>query len=1358
MSHGSARSGDTQPLSQWVYDAYDEERRYLPQHKPLVGSNGQVLGKGTSVLSTNSQGQSGRVDILGIFDQTNTHVEVELVEKILGDHNMEDNDEDLGEASQLDVHAELYPEANRFQQPNTPATHGKKRNHEGEHIHHGPTTPALPINPFANNICGDVGVMGLSQVFKATQAPSSPFMNMLPSDATTDRPSPHMYSVERPSNGRPSSSPAKFSRQGLQRSVTEPYTNYVSMLESQAEREKQLQMQATSSPLRARICPQDDSDDGFDIEDSQLRRRMRQKKIDLEAAQQFDNVRARPRPGTSNGSRRPSMRGAGRATRILSPVTGHRPRNAVLISDDLQPDELDENPSEEETEHEEAHTPDVELPDELGEDNKENFESRRVQVPMTISKSPNKVFLAASPQSSPTNRRLRSSPAQDDADELAINHRGIEPVSAIKPALAVGSEQVAIADSQLSQFNNQQRQARLMGKGIISEPLSSTGCGLAVPQSQYQHLPNTSQIDSSMTRRFVNRSSQPTDLASSPPIISNEGGIGSNPKSSSSSSRSARHFAASQGASSPHKKDRLGGLPSFAGIETAPPIPSKNESDTSNHQTPLHGNSTLHSTIPETSSALRHKGGVAPLTGSHDVAQSGSVASADQVCSPPKVRRTQEPSANSTLFETAHTHLTPSKSRTRALRRSCEPIVSPKRQVNRATKSFADIAADPTPPDELGIEEVDINIMTAEDTEFQALVEGSSPIGPIRKRRRRYSGRAICVAERLSSEAAVLSPPHPPSPEKLGAAVHKTVVGIKNIEASLGSKDTRYPVYNSGDTQDVIEVSPPEVSNKVKNNRVQETSPVCFSKSISKQTSKKPQKKLKAVVIPELQPQAQPHYPEATSLMAVTTPGTSDNNTIVAPNSVFAYFNGNYPGYYPATCLGMVGGDKPKYKIRFDDGTVDTVNGASVKRLELREGDLVKVDRPAARSRTYIVIGMRDKHTALSETTLGTPSGSRRARLGNISKFPVTDVFGYTNVLVRLKHGPPIPERHHSSEEVVPLASVYLTSVLWRSLKDRLYTYHPSLPTSTSGFQTPSDQPSNSSTPSSRNRRTKLLARSTTIPSAPTSISKTTSSLFDNLLFSITSIENSITRAETLAHIRCNGGTILETGFDSLFNIPDLPSVSQPSLSAPETFRLKSTSAARGFTCLIADKHCRTHKFFQALALGIPCLAPRWVRDCISKQKLLPWQPYLLPSGDSTFLGTVRSRLLPNCAPDTVTLPALIAHRPAFLAGASVLLVMGKGKEEQMMKAYPFIAYALGAAHVARAVTLEAARKVLEKGEEHWDWVCYHEGNGTGPRQTESVFFGGRGRKRKSMGEGTRVVVTEFVVQSLILGQLVEED
>ena len=1358
MSHGSARSGDTQPLSQWVFDAYDEEHRYLPQHKPMVGGNGQVLGKGSYVPSTNSPGQSGRVDILGIFDQTNTHVEEELVEKHVEDRKTEDNDEDIGEASQLDVHAELYPEANRFQVPKTPATHGKKRNHDGEPIHHGPATPALPVNPFANDKRGDIGVMGLSQVFRATQAPSSPFANVLPSDATTHRPSPHTYSVQRPSTGRPSSSPAKLPRQGLQRSVTEPYTNYVSMLESQAEREKQLQMQATSSPLRARRGPQDDSDDDFGIEESQLRRRMRQKKIDFEAAQQFDSVRARPRPGTSNGSHRPSIYGARRAAHVLSPATGYRPRNAVLISDDLLPDELEENPSEEETEQEEAHTPDIEKPDELGEDNKENFESRRVQVPMTISKSPSKVFLAASNQSSPIKRRLRSSPAQDDVDELAIDHRGIEPGSTTVVALAPVSEQVAVADSQLSQSSHQQRQAQLTGKGIILEPLSSTESGVAVPQSQYPNLPNTSQIDSSLARRFVNGSSQLMDLASSPPLILNEDGVTSHSKSPSSGSRSAQHLPAKQGASSPQKEDRSGGLPTLAGIETAPPTPSKYGSGTSNHRTPLQANATLRSTIPETSSALRDKETVAPLPGSHDVAQSGSVVSANKICSPPKLRRRQEPSANSTLFETAQTHLTPSKLRTQALRRSCEPTLSPKRQVNRATKSFADIAADPTPPDELGIEDVDINIMTAEDTEFQALVEGSSPIGPIRKRRRRYSGRAICAAERQPSEAVVLPSSHLSFLEKIDAAVDEPVVGKENTEASFGSKDTRYPVHNSGDTLDVIQVSPSKPSNKemnklMNNGRI----PACLSKSTSKQLSKKPQKKPRAVDTPEVQLQAHPHHPKAISDIAVTTPEPSVANTIVAPNSVFAHFNGNYSGYYPATCLGMVGGDEPKYKIRFDDGTVDTINGASVKRLELRVGDLVKVDRPAARSHTYIVLGMQDKHSASNETTFGTPSGSRRARLGNVSKFAVTDMFGHTNVLVRLKHGLKTPDRDHSSEEVVPLASIYLTSVLWRSLKDRLYNYEPSPPDPTSGLQTPSERPSTPSTPSSRNRRAKLLARAGTIPSAPTSISRTTSSLFDNLLFSITSIENSTTRAETLAHIRCNGGTILETGFDSLFDIPDLPSAGPTRCCTPETFRLKVTSSARGFTCLIADKHCRTHKFFQALALDIPCLAPRWVRDCISKQTLLPWQPYLLPSGDSTFLGTVRTRLLPNCAPDTVKLPALIAHRPAFLAGASVLLIMGKGKEEQMMKAYPFIAYALGAAQVSRAVSLEAAKKVLENGE-HWDWVCYHEREGTGRRQAESVLFGGRGRKRNSGGEGTRVVVTEFVVQSLILGQLMEED
>lgn len=107
---------------------------------------------------------------------------------------------------------------------------------------------------------------------------------------------------------------------------------------------------------------------------------------------------------------------------------------------------------------------------------------------------------------------------------------------------------------------------------------------------------------------------------------------------------------------------------------------------------------------------------------------------------------------------------------------------------------------------------------------------------------------------------------------------------------------------------------------------------------------------------------------------------------------------------------------------------------------------------------------------------------------------------------------------------------------------------------------------------------------------------------------------------------------------------------------------------------------------------------------------------------------------------------------------------------EEKRKAYRFLTHALGASRVARAGSWEAAKRMMAAGAEEWDWV-YVEG---GEESKEGVLSGEGGRKRKrkrGRGEGgvgsgvgkratgkVRVVGDQFVIQSLILGRLMEEE
>nr|CAD2139934.1 unnamed protein product [Meloidogyne enterolobii] len=51
---------------------------------------------------------------------------------------------------------------------------------------------------------------------------------------------------------------------------------------------------------------------------------------------------------------------------------------------------------------------------------------------------------------------------------------------------------------------------------------------------------------------------------------------------------------------------------------------------------------------------------------------------------------------------------------------------------------------------------------------------------------------------------------------------------------------------------------------------------------------------------------------------------------------------------------------------------------------------------------------------------------------------------------------------------------------------------------------------------------------------------------------------------------------------------------------------------------LIADTFYRTHKYLSALSLSIPCLSYLWIQECVANRKLLKYEEFLLPAGEST--------------------------------------------------------------------------------------------------------------------------------------------
>ncbi|KAI1446979.1 hypothetical protein F5Y02DRAFT_416420 [Annulohypoxylon stygium] len=249
------------------------------------------------------------------------------------------------------------------------------------------------------------------------------------------------------------------------------------------------------------------------------------------------------------------------------------------------------------------------------------------------------------------------------------------------------------------------------------------------------------------------------------------------------------------------------------------------------------------------------------------------------------------------------------------------------------------------------------------------------------------------------------------------------------------------------------------------------------------------------------------------------------------------------------------------------------------------------------------------------------------------------------------------------------------------------------------------------------------------------------------------------------------GGKILSDGFHELFKF-DSFQATNTSTAHTLSSSLTLLNQDAGFTALIADEHSRKTKYMQALALGIPCLAPRWIINCVSKNEIIDWSSYLLCAGSSLLLGeAIRSRNLQPYDASTSKLEDVINNRPKFLDQARILLVMKSSRGEEKRLPYVFLAQILGGSLV-RVNSLEEARTKLREGESQdhpFDWVYVDDDN---LPKAGSALFGstaGNGatkkRKRQSTGSNEsdqppkriRTLSDKLVIQSLILGRLIEE-
>ena len=1356
----SQAEGDTQPISQRVLDEFTTKSKLENADHFLVACDG-TCNTHESPLCSYHQGQTGFVDLVGGLEQPL---------KIIRDEPSPDHDEDeLDPLSPVvDVRAELYPESKRFQHPKTPATNGKKRNHAGEILHRGDSSSSRPINPFAGNMVGLDSMMNPSQAFKATQAASSPLTHVPHSDTLSDRPSPDMYSIQRPSSTILVSSSPQIARSRMVRAVTEPQTTYVSMQESQAERDRLARRSAMELGRSGAVS----SDEDFESDDSQLRRRRARRKIHLKARDQLIGVTAPLRP-TSSGRGRGGVQKQFQ-TREYKYRAGREASEALVISDDLH---AEGNVTEDETEHGDDGEDSVEEIDELADENKENIE-----VPMTSSRRNQSRSPGVDLGSAPSQPGQTNTPSSFvDQSEPRMSKREIAQ-SSDNPQnvdVPVGTQTSFIADSQPPpHFERVPQRPSIMTRQPIpsspSEVLVSKGQDMSmlstfrpqnvlqdgnlvksanslhpdflVPSSQIHPLPMSNESRNSVIVQTIPRAG----------VLSVDNNFPGVPGTSHQDQAALANQEKPKG---PHGDTELvtEDLRRSKTMNHEQENQSKMKFQRDVVDSSLSGtSSTLRSTIPETSSAVKQLGGQSSPTRSSAALQ----YSYSDTKSPSKTQLETlqlHASTRSTVYETAQTTVVNSPSKLPAVHQQHHPSHHvPSSSIKpKPAKSLAQIAAESSPLDAIGEVDVDVDILTRDDIEFQNIIDGSSPTRPVKKKRRGNKAPVLRAAQPKADVIIVdtsensKNPTHPDicTTDEL-AAEHSTLAQSTNDDEPVASNMTK--------TSTGASISTPSKLTPSSQGRSEKVRPLAQNNigHVAGENKKTKVSTVTGSVLPA------PLHGRAITPSNSVKPGNSDR-TVVASDRVFAHFNGNPSAYFPATCIEVEHGDKPRYKVCFDDYQIDKVGSYNVRRLELRVGDTIKVLH--SKKETFVVEGFADRYSPSAQANSEKPSKRK----------PIIfcDIFGYQTVIVSVKH----PKSRHSDtteQRSVPLKEVYLTQTMWAKYKDRPFA--PVLPESSFELHTPSDRSSTPSTPTSHVRRTKTSFLAS--PHSTKSIASANTGLFANTVFAVTFASDSTFAEETRGNITdqilSNGGRIVDS-FEELFDIPPLKlasSVKQsPKKPTQSVFRLTQAACTISFACVISDKHCRKAKYIQALALGIPCLAARWVDDCISKQRILSCEPYLLAAGESEYLrGAVRSRILQPRDSTTSTLSQVIANGPKFLAGKSILLIMSKA-EEETMRFYPLFSHALGACMVSRALSLEAAAKAIAKAQadgEPWDFVYSHDHDKKSRgeenrRRVEKYLLGtsstGPNRKReRDEGARTRLVGNEFLIQSLILGQLAD--
>jgi len=1158
-----------------------------------------------------------------------------------------------------------FPESQRFK---TPATVGKKRSYDGEMV----DSPELPRNPLLRDGMPTPGLaIGLSQVFAGTQAGSSPFLGIGPAGPQSDRPSPNIELQTRPVTAMTSSPLRPIS--DFQRATTEPVSKYVPMKQSQTERQRQ----ARRKQLLA-VENQGDEDEGSDDDDpdfkepslvvQQRRKRERDERVKRNLEMLSSTRRSLREMSMSKSS--PQVSSSGGAGGLLG--------DAGSVADH----EINgTHESEEETEQEDEEVViAVRRSSQVRRLDDEDKENDALQIPETAAR---------------LQMVLNGELPMVDASPSLGHGRS----SALTSGRNLGhsSEPFAVADSQPSHSKKNQVNS------IRARPITTSQDTDFVPQSP----------TASPTRTLVASHSR----SRSPSILEDAEGINSD---------------LPLGGMTAHSQ---GGLPKPGHTRISVFHPS-GESLNSSPQ-PLHSHQPLGKGIPEAS---------------------GDVETSRPAEKMPSTTRNAA-STGLSEFETGQSRVSmANNAQVPVADSSSPPIVTA--PPGRKRKRMAEIADEPSPPkaslsfsatEALGLDPDFHNI-----TETPKLLECNSR----KKARLEYSSSPAIPPGRATQANLVPASNHENGEMAINAdgdvdvdgdasgwtdqsprpRLSVRAMGRALRSSALTPSSALRPPHRSSDARGStwdLGASPPQQSVPTVRRRplLRTASPRKRTDILVKSALTQPENQQTTTKsMDATRSEASKRVPaqnDSPTPMAFSEPVMSEQSTSVppgdvsCPNMVFACFNGKTRAYYPARCLGISATDPRRLQIQWDGYEPDEVDALGVRSLDLRVGDIVKVDHEGFPKVSCVIRGFKHKITNLDRDQ------------------SVTDIRGHKSLILAPKQRQSLPAGVSTDAvKEVPVSAIYLDSNMWRQMKDRTYEYHPLVirPDPLTGYLTPMERPSTPSTPSSRSRR----AAGGTGQSALTV--PTSTGLLANMAFAIS--YDDAARKNTLAElIQSNGGFVLQGSFHDLLE--------------PDSMDLRPQYRHVGFTALLTERHSRKEKYMQALALDLPCLSGRWIEACTTADQVVDWQMYLLPAGESIELdGATRSRVMRAMDPTSVKLSQMISSRPTVLSGANVAVVMGRGKAEMKRKPYPFLIQALGARRVEKVADVKAAEELVS-GDEPFDWVIVDDRD----MPAAEKLLSAEGRKgRDDDGDdddgghpgrpGCRVAGNELIVQSLILGKL----